>query len=253
MNKKAEPRKKYDFSTCSPACDSFIENRQDFISNISHEMRTPMNAILGFAQMLGTTELSQEQAEYLEVILESGKRLLGLISNMLDLTNLSQGKVHLNPECFNIYDCLERFWAEIEPRILAKNLQAKLIVKEGIPPLRADCEKISRILRYLVSNAIKYTETGEICLRVDLQDSKAGPSLCFEVEDTGIGIEKSHAKQLFEPFEQADTSFTRSYQGLGLGLGLANKLVEIMGGQMGLHSTLGKGSNFYFQVPVELS
>ncbi|MCD8480405.1 MAG: ATP-binding protein [Candidatus Cloacimonetes bacterium] len=222
------------------------------IANISHEIRTPMNAIMGFAQMLQSTSLDAKQADYVEVIMDSGKKLLILINNLLDLSNLQLGKTTLHPTEFDLDSTIKKVWNHFRPLIAAKNLKPVLECPEHLPIIRADSEKVERVLSFILSNALKFTLKGQICLRVKLeQQSDSKSMLSFEVEDTGCGIEKDKLEYIFDAFEQADNSVTRLYQGMGLGLSLSSKLVELLGGDIGATSTFGEGSCFFFNVPVD--
>ncbi|MCK9556972.1 MAG: ATP-binding protein [Candidatus Cloacimonetes bacterium] len=224
-----------------------------FISNISHEIRTPMNAIMGFAQMLKSTELNPQQSDYLDVILDSGKKLLLLIGNLLDLSNLQMGKTNLHPVDCDLDKMIDRIWAQFRPLIAEKNLKPILDVQHDLPIAIVDEEKLERLLSFILTNAIKFTETGSVTLRIRLMDmSSEYPWLDIEVEDTGCGIEPDRLRYIFQVFEQADNSITRSYPGLGLGLGLSGKIVELLGGEISATSTVNIGSCFHLKIPVEL-
>ena len=223
-----------------------------FISNISHEIRTPMNAIMGFGQMLKSTELNSKQHDYVDVIMDSGKKLLVLINNLLDLSNLQLGKTTLHPVDCNLEQMVTKVWNHFRPLIAAKNLKPVLECPPRMPLIRVDCEKVERVLSFILSNALKFTHQGCITLRILLNELSPGHAdLQIEVEDTGCGIEAARLESIFNAFEQADNSFTRAYPGLGLGLSLSSRLVELLGGQIGAASTPGKGSCFSFKIPVD--
>ncbi|MDD2228446.1 MAG: ATP-binding protein [Candidatus Cloacimonetes bacterium] len=224
-----------------------------FIANISHEIRTPMNAIMGFAQMLQNTKLNERQADYVDVILDSGKKLLLIISNLLDLSNLQLGKTALNPRNCNVQDVTDKLWQHFEPIIRAKHLDAILECAPDIPVIMLDCEKVERVLSFIISNAIKYTTVGFVAIRVYTKpcaDSEL--MLCMEVADSGIGISADKQEHIFDVFEQADNSVTRPYGGTGIGLGLSQQIVLLLGGTIRVQSTLGTGSRFFIEVPVQL-
>jgi signal transduction histidine kinase len=224
-----------------------------FIANVSHEIRTPMNAIMGFAQMLQSTELDAKQADYVDVIMDSGKKLLILINNLLDLSNLELGKTSLHPIDFDLDSTIRKVWNHFRPLIAAKNLKPLLDCPEHLPIIRADGEKVERVLSFILSNALKYTLQGQICLRVKLNQPSEGKALLeIEVEDTGCGIEADKLEHIFDAFEQADNSVTRAYQGLGLGLTLSGRLVRLLGGDIGATSTYGEGSCFFIKLPVDI-
>ncbi|MBP7309888.1 MAG: HAMP domain-containing histidine kinase [Candidatus Cloacimonetes bacterium] len=225
--------------------------KSDFIANISHEIRTPMNAIMGFAQMLQGTNLSPQQQDYVSVILDSGKKLLLIINNLLDLSNLQTGKMTLNPISCKPLETAGKLWDHYRPQILAKNLKPVLDCEKDIPELYFDCEKLERILGYLLSNALKYTSKGFISLKMSLRKGRDnGLFLFLEVADSGIGIAPELLPYIFEDFEQADNSITRPYEGLGIGLSLAKQTVTLMGGKIWCLSTPGQGSQFFIEVPT---
>lgn len=221
-----------------------------FITNVSHEIRTPMNAIMGFAQMLKCTDLDPKQGDYVDVILDSGKKLLLLIGNLLDLSNLQMGKTNLLPVDCDPNALVSRVWGHYRPLIASKNLKPELVTEEDLPIVIVDEEKVERVLSFVLSNAIKFTTSGSVTLRMKLVDAFPYSYLDFEVEDTGCGIEEDRLKHIFEAFEQADNSITRAYQGLGLGLGISSKIVELLGGEISATSTLGSGSCFHLKIPV---
>ncbi|MFA7543054.1 MAG: ATP-binding protein [Candidatus Cloacimonadaceae bacterium] len=232
-------------------CHQEPDFKRDFLGNVSHEMRTPMNAIMGFAQMLQGTNLDATQAEYVDVIYQSAKNLLGLISGLLDIASLHEGKMDLNPVNFDPELFINRLWASYRPQGEAKNLIMSLEKPPHLPPLKGDMEKIARVLGFLLSNALKFTEKGYIRLKMELERIEDDQGvLCFEVEDSGCGIEAEYLAKIFDLFEMVDSSYSRKYQGLGLGLSLTTRLVEILDGSLGAASTPDKGSCFYFQVPV---
>lgn len=228
--------------------------KSDFIANISHEIRTPMNAVMGFAQMLHGTNLNAQQRDYVEVILDSSKKLLRIINNLLDLSNLQLGKAKLNPVSCNPQETSQKLWDHFRPQILAKNLRPVLDCAAGIPELNFDCEKLDRVLGYLLSNAIKYTSKGFVALKMSMKQGPQGSHLLLlEVSDSGIGISPELMPHVFEDFEQADNSITRPYEGLGIGLSLAKKTVLLLGGKIWCTSVPDQGSQFFIEIPVELS
>lgn len=234
--------------------ENCAEAKSAFISNVSHEIRTPMNAIMGFAQMLKSTELSSKQEDYVDVILESGNKLLAIISNLLDLSNLQIRKTSLHLVPCNLNLLTEGIWQHYRPLIVAKNLKPILEIENNLPIAKLDGEKLERVLSYILSNAIKFTAAGSVALRLKLiSSSSQKPYLDIEVEDTGCGIEQSRLKLIFEVFEQADNSVTRAYPGMGLGLGISSMIVELLSGEISASSQPGKGSCFHLKIPVEIS
>ncbi len=233
--------------------DSCAEAKNAFISNVSHEIRTPMNAIMGFAQMLKSTELSSKQADYVDVILESGNKLLAIISNLLDLSNLQIRKASLHPVDCNLNQLVEGIWQRYRQLIVAKNLKPILEIEDNLPTARLDSEKLQRVLCYILSNALKFTASGSVTLKAKLiHAAETQPYFDIEVEDTGCGIEPSQLKFIFEAFEQADNSVTRAYPGMGLGLGISSMIVDLLGGEISASSQPGKGSCFHLKIPVDI-
>ncbi len=225
-----------------------------FIANISHEIRTPMNAIMGFAQMLQGTNLNLQQQDYVSVILDSGKKLLRIINNLLDLSNLQMGKMTLNPVTCKPVETAQKLWEHYRPQIVGKKLKPVLDCATELPELNFDCEKLECVLSYLLSNAIKYTSRGFVSLKMSLKKNREGkPVLFLEVSDSGIGISPELLPRIFEEFEQADNSITRPFEGLGIGLSLARQTVELMGGKIWCNSILGQGSQFFVEVPVTIA
>jgi hypothetical protein len=232
--------------------DDCDETKNAFIRNISHEIRTPMNAIMGFAQMLKQSGLSSQQTDYVDVILDSGNKLLSILENLLDLSNLQLGKVHLNTTQCPLEAVFRRVWQSHEPMIIAKNLEAKLLLDPDLPIVMVDCDKLQRVLGFVLSNAVKFTDQGFVSLKVEhSRRDDEGFWVDIYVEDSGCGIEEERIQQIFGAFEQADNSLTRSYAGLGLGLGLSSRLVELLGGEISASSMPGKGSMFHVRIPVE--
>jgi signal transduction histidine kinase len=230
-------------------CD---EAKNAFIRNVSHEIRTPMNAIMGFAQMLKQSGLSPQQTDYVDVILDSGNKLLLILENLLDLSNLQLGKVHLNTSQCRLEAFFRSIWLAHEPMIQAKNLEPILQLDPDLPIVMLDCEKLQRVLGFVLSNAVKFTDQGFVSLKVEhSQRNEEGYWVDIYVEDSGCGIEEERIQHIFGAFEQADSSLTRSYAGLGLGLGLSSRIVELLGGELSVSSMPGKGSMFHVRIPAE--
>lgn len=233
--------------------DDCAAAKNALISNVSHEIRTPMNAIMGFAQMLKSTELSSKQADYVNVILESGNKLLTIISNLLDLSNLQVKKTDLHPVDCNLNHFIEEIWQRYRPLIVAKNLKPVLEIENNLPIARIDSEKLKRVLSYILTNAVKFTAEGSVALKVMLiKTPNTEPCLDIKVEDTGCGIEQDRLKLIFNVFEQGDSSVTRAYPGMGLGLGISRMIVELLGGEISASSHPGKGSCFRLKIPLDI-
>jgi two-component system sensor histidine kinase BarA len=212
-----------------------------------------MNAIMGFAQMLKSTELNAQQADYVDVILESGNKLLDIISNLLNLSSLQLRKTDLHPIDCNLNQFIDNIWQRFRPLIVAKNLKPILEVEANLPFARLDSEKLERVLSYLLSNALKFTVKGSVCLKLKLiRPPGSREYLDIKVEDTGCGIQQDQLKLIFDAFEQADNSLTRSYPGMGLGLGISSKIVEVLEGDISASSVPGGGSCFSLKIPVDI-
>ncbi len=220
-----------------------------FLANMSHEIRTPMNGVLGMANLLQRTELSALQSDYVEKIALSGKHLVAIINDILDLSKIEAGKLTLEDEPFCMGSVLEDVASMISEKARAKGLSLHVEPLAERMRLRGDPTRLRQALLNYASNAIKFTELGQVVLRVvRLDESAREVCLRFEVEDSGVGIAAEAVPRLFNAFEQADNSTTRRYGGTGLGLAITRKLAGLMGGQAGVNSTPGVGSVFWFTV-----
>lgn len=219
-----------------------------FLANMSHEVRTPLNGVLGMAQVMAADTLSEPQAKRLRILEESGRSLLALLNDILDIARLEHGGVRLRTEIFDLAAMVDAACAAFSGAAAAKGLALIVDLDEDLRGRwTGDPVRLRQVLGNLVANAVKFTDEGSVTLRVR-RAGKGG--LRFEVEDTGLGIAPEHLTDLFKTFSQVDSSLTRTHDGAGLGLAICRELIELMNGTIGVHSTPGEGSCFYFTVPL---
>jgi two-component system sensor histidine kinase/response regulator len=222
-----------------------------FLANMSHEIRTPMNGILGMVKILHRTPLNDQQKRYLETVRNSGNALLTILNDILDFSKIEAGKLELESLDFDMATVVDECVQLLSERAQEKSLELFSWIDPGVRTLLiSDPFRLRQIVLNLTSNAIKFTEKGEICVRVTQEaEDKHTATLRIAVSDTGIGISEEQQKRLFEAFQQADGTTSRRFGGTGLGLTISRRLVELLGGEMGLESEVGKGSTFWFKVP----
>jgi two-component system sensor histidine kinase/response regulator len=232
-----------------------LRMKTGFLANMSHEIRTPMNAIIGMSHLLAETELSSCQRDYAKKIRDSGQHLLAIVDDILDFSKIEAGKLIIEQAEFALEDVLEQTLDLMRAKSKAKGLQVLVALDPSLPPrLVGDSLRLRQILINYTNNAVKFTEQGEVEIRVSVRDSDAQSLLLhFAVRDTGIGLTGEQMSRLFESFSQADTSTTRRFGGTGLGLAISKKLAELMGGEVGVSSEYGKGSTFWFTARLRLS
>ncbi|MCK5163187.1 MAG: response regulator [Desulfobacula sp.] len=227
--------------------------KSTFLANMSHEIRTPMNGILGMTQLLYDADSTKEQKEYIDTITSSAQVLLALINDILDLSKIEAGKIELENIDFNLEHVFDGVKNILALKQNENDLDINFSIEENSPVLlKGDPSRLRQILLNLAGNAIKFTQKGFIKVSARVQEKdNTQINILFEVKDTGIGIAKNKQKNLFQSFTQTDVSMTRKYGGTGLGLNIAKQLVEMMGGDIGVDSDVGKGSNFWFTALFE--
>ncbi|SFC48385.1 response regulator [Clostridium uliginosum] len=229
--------------------------KSQFLANMSHEIRTPMNGIFGFLELLQSSNLSLEQKEFIREAKSASEVLLHIINDILDFSKIEARKLTMEKIRFNLRNTIEDAVSLLAPKASEKGLELYVIIKAGVPEeVIGDPSRLRQILNNLISNAVKFTESGEISVTVDyLEEENEIAVLNFEVKDTGIGIRTEDIHKLFQSFNQADASTTRKYGGTGLGLAISNELVKMMGGEICVESILGEGSTFKFDVRLQIA
>ncbi|HMV42948.1 MAG TPA: MASE1 domain-containing protein [Leptospiraceae bacterium] len=229
--------------------------KSQFISNMSHEIRTPLNAILGFSDLLKSTHLNEIQIKYVNTILQSGNLLLVELNDLLDFGQLYLGKIQLQMEKVDLISVLDQV-TEIHKLKLKKNIKLKLKISEKTPHyIYTDSIRLRQILIHLLSNAIKFTDSGDVVIEVThdaMEPMDKEATLLFSIRDTGIGISKENQTQIINFFSQVDQSNVRQYGGIGLGLPITNKILQLMDSHLEINSELGKGSEFFFKLRVKI-
>lgn len=239
--------------TAKREAETASKAKTEFLANMSHEIRTPMNGIIGMTELLNHTALTAEQDKYLEYIKLSADNLLTIINDILDISKLESGKVETETGNFKIIDVIEGAISAVNIQKAKNNVEIIKNIEEGIGGvLCGDKKMLMQVLVNLIGNAVKFTDFGTITIEAKQLDTEQNKKIVeFSVKDTGIGMSHETISNLFKAFVQGDLSYTKKYQGTGLGLAISKRLVGIMGGTIGVESQVGKGSRFYFQVPLD--
>jgi signal transduction histidine kinase/ActR/RegA family two-component response regulator len=227
--------------------------KSEFLARMSHEIRTPMNAMLGFAELLAGAPLPEEQRRHAGIILEAGRQLLAILNDVLDLSRLEAGRMEVEAAPFRLDRLLEATRPVTEVLLAEKAVAYELEVDPSVPAaVRGDAVRLKQVLNNLLCNAAKFTDRGRVRLEVSAARREgARVPVRFAVADTGIGIRPGQRCQLFQPFGRPHDRTARRYEGTGLGLAISRQLVELMGGRIGFESTPGRGSTFWFELPLE--
>lgn len=230
--------------------------RSNFLATMSHEIRTPINGVVGTAQLLQKTQLTDEQQSYIDTLVYAGDSLNVVVNDILDLARIESGKLKIEHVTFDLDNLLDYFRALYESEAQKKGLSFSVSADEDIPKLLiGDRNRLQQVISNLLSNAFKFTRNGSINLSCSLEKQLSSDRIIlrFSVQDTGIGFDLGKKEKLFEPYEQADSSTSRQYGGTGLGLSICHRLIIAMEGNIDANSEAGKGANFWFEIPLDIS
>ncbi|SDS12232.1 His Kinase A (phospho-acceptor) domain-containing protein [Polaribacter sp. KT25b] len=228
--------------------------KSDFLSTMSHEIRTPLNAVIGLSHILGDTKPREDQIENIEALNYSGKILLNLLNNVLDFSKMQSTTIQIDAIPTDILNALKQIRKIHEPNCLRKGISMNLKIDNNIPPVWLDIVRYNQIINNLITNAIKFTDTGSVTLNIHKRyETKNSINILTEIIDTGIGIPKEKLASIWDAFTQASSSTNRLYGGTGLGLPIVKSIVEAMGSKVKVDSKFGKGSRFYFILNLKLA
>ncbi len=230
--------------------------KSEFLANMSHEIRTPMNGVMGMAELLAKTDLDNKQRTFTDIIVKSGQALLTIINDILDFSKIDSGQLELDPQPFKLAEAVEDVATLVSTKVEEKGLELAIRIQPGLPEAYVgDVGRLRQIITNLVGNGVKFTDSGHVLVDVSGQVLSAPggglkAELLFKIEDTGIGIPANKVDHVFEKFSQVDGTSTRRHEGTGLGLTISRKLVELMGGEIGVISEPGQGSTFWFTLSL---
>lgn len=231
--------------------DTLFRAKREFLTVMSHELRTPLNGVLGFSELLITSPLDDEQRSYVQIIRDSGNRLLQTIDDILDYSSIEKGEIPMDPSSFYLVELLSQATTLVRECTSNKGLVFQCDVAPGVPEtVIGDMRRIHQIISNLLRNAVKFTSRGHVSLRVAAILEGGERLLEFSVRDSGVGIPPESLGEVFEPFTQADSTIRRDFDGTGLGLALSRRLADAMGGTITVDSSPGKGSTFTFRLPL---